>query len=70
MKAKKKPLDIKTLADIGVDPETVGEANRKVKITKIKLPPARGAVKIMEGDSAAAKAACLVKILHDEIHAI
>jgi electron transfer flavoprotein beta subunit len=70
MKAKKKPLETKTLADIGIDPSTVGAANRKVKITAIKFPPARGAVKIMEGDSAAAKAASLVKILHDEIHVI
>lgn len=70
MKAKKKPLETKMLDDIGIDAGTVGAANRKVKITAIKFPPERGAVKMIDGDSAAAKAAALVKILHDEINVV
>ena len=66
MKAKKKPLDVKTLADIGVEPGTVGTAANRVKITAMKLPPERDAVKMIDGDSVQAKAASLVKILHEE----
>jgi electron transfer flavoprotein beta subunit len=66
MKAKKKPLDQKTLADIGVDAATVGAANAKVKIVALNTPPERAAVKMIEGESAQEKAAALVKILHDE----
>jgi len=41
MKAKKKPLDAKTIADLGIDPDTVGAANRKVKIAARNFPPQR-----------------------------
>ncbi len=70
MKAKKKPLDIKTLADIGIDPAIVGKAGSKVKIQKLNFPPERQAVRMIDGESGAEKAANLVKILHGEIKAI
>jgi electron transfer flavoprotein beta subunit len=66
MKAKKKPVDVKTVADLGVDAAAVGAAHRKVKIKALNLPPQRQAVKMIQGEGAAAKAAELVKILHDE----
>ena len=66
MKAKKKPVDVKTVADLGVDPSQVGAANRKVKIKSMSLPPERQAVRMVEGEAAADKAAALVKILHGE----
>jgi electron transfer flavoprotein beta subunit len=66
MKAKKKPVDVKTVADLGVDPAQVGAANRKVKIKSMSLPPERQAVRMVEGEAAADKASALVKILHDE----
>ena len=66
MKAKKKPVDVKTVADLGVDAAMVGAANRKVKIKALNLPPERQAVKMIEGDAGADKAAALVKILHEE----
>jgi electron transfer flavoprotein beta subunit len=66
MKAKKKPVDVKTVADLGVDPAQVGAANRKLKIKSMSLPPERQAVRMVEGEAAADKAAALVKILHDE----
>jgi len=64
MKAKKKPLEIKTLADIGLDAEKVGKP--KTKIVAMKYPPERKGGRIIEGESAQAKAAALVKILHEE----
>jgi electron transfer flavoprotein beta subunit len=68
MKAKKKPLDTKSLADIGLDPAEVG--NPKVSIVNLKTPPQRTAGKMIEGDSATEKAAALVKALHEEAKVI
>ena len=64
MKAKKKPLDIKTLADIGLDAEKAGKP--MTRIMAMKYPPEREGGTIIEGDSAQAKAAALVKVLHEE----
>ncbi|MGB3999513.1 MAG: electron transfer flavoprotein subunit beta/FixA family protein [Desulfomonilia bacterium] len=61
MKAKKKPVDVKTAADLGVsvDPKTV--------VKEMTLPPARQAGKIITGDDAAAKAKELARVLHEEV---
>jgi electron transfer flavoprotein beta subunit len=64
MKAKRKPLDTKTLADIGLDTETLGKP--KTRILSMQLPAERKGGRIIEGDSAQAKAAELVKLLHEE----
>jgi electron transfer flavoprotein beta subunit len=66
MKAKKKPVEVKTVADLGVDAAAVGAANRKVKIKALNFPPERQAVKIIEAESAQEKAAELVRVLHEE----
>jgi electron transfer flavoprotein beta subunit len=66
MKAKKKPVDVKTIADLGLDAASVGAANRKVKIKALNLPPERQAVRMIEGDSPQDKAAELVRVLHEE----
>ena len=66
MKAKKKPVDVKTIADLGIDPSAAGADNRKVKIKALNLPPERQAVRMIEGESAQAKAAELVRVLHEE----
>lgn len=66
MKAKKKPVDVKTTADLGIDAASVGAGNRKVKIKTLNFPPQRQAVKMIEGESAQAKAAELVRVLHEE----
>ncbi len=68
MKAKKKPLDTKTLADIGMDAAAVGAA--KTKIVAMKLPPERQGGRVIEGESAGDKAAELVKALRDEAKVI
>lgn len=70
MKAKKKPLDVKTIADLGIDPASVGSANRKVKIKSLNFPPERQAVRMIEGDSAGAIGDELVRVLHEETKVI
>jgi electron transfer flavoprotein beta subunit len=66
MKAKKKPLEVKTLADLGVDPAAVGAAGRRVVVKALRLPPQRQAVRMITGDAPEAVAAELVRVLHDE----
>ena len=70
MKAKKKPLDEKTLADLGLDASEFGEAASKVKILEMTPPPAREAGKIVEGETAQEKAAELARLLHEEAKVI
>jgi electron transfer flavoprotein beta subunit len=70
MKAKKKPLDEKTLADMGLDAAEFGENARKVKILELTPPPARAAGKIVEGETPEEKAANLAKLLHEEVKII
>lgn len=64
MKAKKKPIDMKTITDIGLDPNIIGKS--LTKIVSLKAPPQRKGGIMIDGDSAQAKAAKLVKILHEE----
>ncbi|MFO7986321.1 MAG: electron transfer flavoprotein subunit beta/FixA family protein [Desulfatiglandaceae bacterium] len=70
MKAKKKPLEEKTLADLGLDAGEFGEGARKVKILEMTPPPERAAGKIVEGETPQEKAAELAKLLHEEAKAI
>jgi len=70
MKAKKKPLEEKTLADLGLDAAEFGEGARKVKIIELTPPPAREAGKIIEGETPQEKAAELAKLLHEEAKVI
>ncbi len=68
MKAKKKQLEVKTLADIHFDTETLNSPT--VEITQLAPPPARTAGRIIEGETAAQKAAELVKALREEAKVI
>ncbi len=70
MKAKKKPVDVKTVADLGVDTASVGAGNRKVKVKALNFPPERQAVKMIEGETAQDQAAELVRVLHEEAKVI
>ncbi|MFO7785690.1 MAG: electron transfer flavoprotein subunit beta/FixA family protein [Thermodesulfobacteriota bacterium] len=70
MKAKKKPLEEKSLADLGLDPSQFGTAARKLKVIKLTPPPEREAGKIVEGESPDEKAAALAKLLHEEAKVI
>lgn len=66
MKAKKKPLAKKTLADVGLDDSQVAP---KVKAISFSLPEARQAGKIIPGEAAEA-AAELAKLLREEAKVI
>jgi electron transfer flavoprotein beta subunit len=66
MKAKKKPLDVKTIADLGLDASQVGEAGTKIKIMQITPPDEREAGKIVEGETPQEMAINLVRLLHEE----
>ena len=66
MKAKKKPLDEKSLGDLGLDAAEFGVGARKLKILELTPPPVRKAGIMVEGDTPQDKAAELAKLLHDE----
>ena len=66
MKAKKKPLEEKTLADLRLDPAEFGEGGRKVKIIQLTPPPERQSGRIVEGETPEEKASGLAKLLHEE----
>jgi electron transfer flavoprotein beta subunit len=70
MKAKKKPLEEKTLADLGLDASEFGEGARKLKIVELTPPPQREAGRIIEGDSPEGKAAELARLLHEDAKVI
>ena len=69
-KAKNKSIVLKTLADLGLDPATVGSANRRVKVRAMRLPPQNRTLQMIEGESAQLKAATLIKMLHAEAKVI
>ncbi len=50
MQAKKKPVDVKTAADLGVG-EQVGAGAAKVKINKIYIPPKSDQAELLEGST-------------------
>lgn len=64
MKAKKKPVDIKNAAALGIS------ADAKAKVVKTVPPPARPPGKIIEGEEPAQKATALVKLLREEAKVI
>lgn len=66
MKAKKKPLEEKSLADLGLDAAEFGTGGRKLKIIELTPPPERKAGQIVDGESPEEKAAKVAKLLHDE----
>jgi len=66
MKAKKKPLDVKTMTDLGLDTNQVGESEAKVKVIQISPPEERKAGKIVEGETPQEKASNLARLLHEE----
>jgi electron transfer flavoprotein beta subunit len=70
MKAKKKPLEEKTLSGLGLDPAKFGEGGRKVKVIGLTPPPKRAEGKIIQGETPQQKAAQLAKLLHEEAKVI
>lgn len=70
MKAKKKPLEEKGLADLGLDPSEFGENARKLRIMELTPPPQREAGRIVEGETPEQKAAELARLLREEAKAL
>jgi electron transfer flavoprotein beta subunit len=64
MKAKKKPVDVKNAAALGIATEA------KAKVAKIVPPPARAAGKIICGDDPAQKAVEVARLLREEAKVI
>lgn len=64
MKAKKKPVDVKDAASLGVT------VDFKARVVKMVPPPARSAGKIIDGEDPAAKAKELAKLLREEAKVI
>jgi electron transfer flavoprotein beta subunit len=66
MAAKKKPIQALDLAALGLDAAAVAP---KVKVVSLELPPARPAVRMIEGD-ASTQAKELIRLLHEEAKVI
>jgi electron transfer flavoprotein beta subunit len=70
MKAKKKPLGKKTLADIGLDSSEVGPAAAKCRVRTLSFPPERAPGRIIEGETVEEVAGELVRLLREEAKVI
>jgi electron transfer flavoprotein beta subunit len=55
MGAKKKPQDVKALADVGVEPDRAGEAGSRTTVIALSPPPSRGETMKIEDDGSAAQ---------------
>ncbi len=71
MKAKKKPLQMKKLADLGLDPAEFTPEKAKVRVLSLEMPPERAPGRIINGDlDTEGKARELVRVLHEEAKVI
>ena len=61
-RARKKPLEVLTLADIGMSPDEVGPAGSWLEVLEMFVPPAERVAEILPG-SPAEEAAKLIEIL-------
>jgi len=66
MAAKKKPITVKDAAALGLDPGALGA---KTRVLALELPPARPAVRMIEGD-ADTQVRELIRLLHEEAQVI
>jgi len=69
MKARKKPVVVKSAADLGLETDTVGRAGSKTLVVCMTPPPERSGGKILEGEPAEA-AQKLAKALREEAKVI
>jgi electron transfer flavoprotein beta subunit len=69
MKAKKKPIEEKTAADLGLDASTIGPSGSGTRLVKLMPLAERGACHFVEGEAAEA-AKELVKLLRNEAKVI
>jgi electron transfer flavoprotein beta subunit len=68
MQAKKKPIERKTVADLGLDPAALDQ-DKKLIWESLELPPARATGRLIDGSPEEA-ARELVKLLHEEAKVI
>jgi electron transfer flavoprotein beta subunit len=61
MAAKKKPLDVKTIADLGLSGQ-VGAENAKVSVEKVSMPQKGSAAELVTGSADEMAAGLLSKI--------
>jgi electron transfer flavoprotein beta subunit len=66
MKAKKRDVDGRKMSDLGLEPNAVGDAGAKLKIRSLCYPQTRDGGHIIQGETAAAKAVELVRLLKEE----
>lgn len=67
MKARKKTIGVKTLADLGLDPAEFGADKAKIHIASMELPQPRKPGKMIAGDlDMAGKARELARLLREE----
>ena len=65
MGAKKKPLDVKSAADVGIDTGKVGASGSRVECGDFKAPPAKEAGQIIEDEDTDATVAQIVAWLDE-----
>ncbi len=70
MKAKKKPMEEKKAADLGLDAATVGAAGSRSRVLKLTPPPQREAGKIVSGETVEETSAELARLLREEAKVI
>ena len=66
MKAKKKPLETRSLAALGLEAAQVGSGAAKTRIRSLAFPPQRKVCKMIPGETADEKAVQLVQMLRAE----
>jgi electron transfer flavoprotein beta subunit len=66
MKAKKKPLETRSLAALGLEAAQVGSGTAKTRIRSLAFPPQRKVCKMIPGETADEKAVQLVQMLRAE----
>lgn len=66
MSAKKKPLAVKSLGDIGFDASEAGAGKSKITEVSLSLPPEKKPGRIIEGEKVEDKVAELVRALVEE----
>ena len=66
MAAKKKTIAVKKPGDLGVDAAAAAGEKANVRWTKLELPPARQAVKLIPGDDPRKAAEELLRLLREE----
>jgi electron transfer flavoprotein alpha/beta subunit len=66
MKAKKKPLETRSLAALGLNAAQFEPDAQKTRILSLSFPPQRKVCKMVSGETAEEKAARLVHLLREE----